>query len=351
MSDIRNVNIATQRPVPSPRDIKSGLVPSGAAEARVIATRQTIHDILIGRDKRIFAIVGPCSIHNQEAAFQYAEKIAPVARSIEDEIVLIMRVYGAKPRTTLGWKGYLYDPSMDGGYDIGLGARLMRETILGIVDRGLPIGTEILDPFTVQYFDDLIAWGAIGARTVASQIHRELASALTAPVGLKNATDGSIKDAIDAIETANHPHFFWGMDDNGRVSSMESRGNSGAHIVLRGGTCSPNSDAKSVQKTHQMLVDRGLLDAIVVDCSHGNSGKDPQRQGTVLRHVIQQRLAGDTRLVGVMLESNLVAGRQDIPKDGDLSKLVYGQSVTDACLGFDETELLLLETARYLHRT
>lgn len=337
-----------KKSLPSPSSIKSAFPASVGVLARVRQSQDAIRAILDGSDKRIFAIVGPCSIHDPKAAFEYAEKLAPIARHIEDKIVVVMRAYFAKPRTTVGWKGFFYDPHMDGSHDIAEGVRLMREISLGIVERGLPIGTEILDPFMIQNIDDLVAWGAIGARTAASQIHRELASALTAPVGLKTATDGTTRDAIDAVETTNHPHWFWGMDDDGSVLYLESRGNKHAHIVLRGGVAGPNADLKSVRDTRTKLLKRGLLDAIVVDCSHGNSGKDPRCQKTVLGDILEQRLAGDTRLVGFMLESNLVEGRQDIPKDGDLSKLVYGKSVTDACLGFSETERLLVGAARRL---
>jgi len=331
------------QPLPSPAVLRQRLPLSDALAARVHADRNAIRAVLAGRDPRLLVVVGPCSLHDPVAALEYAERLAALAPELSDQLLLVMRAYVEKPRTTVGWKGLLYDPHLDGRGDMAEGLRLSRRLMLDILEAGLPLATELLQPMAASYFDDLLGWAAIGARTSESQIHRELVSGLDLPVGFKNGTDGSLTIACDAMRSAAHPHRHFGIDALGHPALLETHGNPDTHLVLRGGHRGPNHDAASVAQARAALAKQGIAVRLVVDCSHANSGKDPLRQPAVLAEVIEQRLAGDVSLRGVMLESNLFDGCQ--PLSGELR---YGVSITDGCLGWTGTERLLRETAEAL---
>lgn len=331
------------QPLPSPAVLRQRLPLSDALAARVHADRNAIRAVLDGRDPRLLVVVGPCSLHDPVAALEYAERLAALAPELSDQLLLVMRAYVEKPRTTVGWKGLLYDPHLDGRGDMAEGLRLSRRLMLDILEAGLPLATELLQPMAASYFDDLLGWAAIGARTSESQIHRELVSGLDLPVGFKNGTDGSLTIACDAMRSAAHPHRHFGIDALGHPALLETHGNPDTHLVLRGGHRAPNHDAASVAQARAALAKQGIAARLVVDCSHANSGKDPLRQPAVLAEVIEQRLAGDVSLRGVMLESNLFDGCQ--PLSGELR---YGVSITDGCLGWIGTERLLRETAEAL---
>ena len=308
--------------------------------ARQIAEqRQTIQNILSGDDSRLLVITGPCSIHDPVAALEYAQKLAHLQQQVKEQIVLVMRTYIEKPRTTVGWKGFLYDPNLDGSSDLQLGLEKSRALFLQIIEMGLPISGEILSPMATGYFDDLLAWGAIGARTSESQIHREISSHMPYPIGFKNGTDGSIQIALDAIQSAQHPHQFLGLSQQGHPAILQSSGNPLPHLILRGANHGPNYDLKSIQQIKAKY--HGELPALVIDCSHGNSSKDPLKQPQVLKQIIAERAKSNVR--GVMLESHLLDGQQKIS-----CAMTYGQSVTDGCLGWDKTEHLLLDVAQQL---
>lgn len=331
------------QPLPSPAVLRQRLPLSDALAARVHADRNAIRAVLDGRDPRLLVVVGPCSLHDPVAALEYAERLAALAPELSDQLLLVMRAYVEKPRTTVGWKGLLYDPHLDGRGDMAEGLRLSRRLMLDILEAGLPLASELLQPMAASYFDDLLGWAAIGARTSESQIHRELVSGLDLPVGFKNGTDGSLTIACDAMRSAAHPHRHFGIDALGHPALLETHGNPDTHLVLRGGHRGPNHDAVSVAQARAALAKQGIAARLVVDCSHANSGKDPLRQPAVLAEVIEQRLAGDVSLRGVMLESNLFDGCQ--PLSGELR---YGVSITDGCLGWIGTERLLRETAEAL---
>ncbi|MBK3747566.1 3-deoxy-7-phosphoheptulonate synthase [Stutzerimonas balearica] len=331
------------QPLPSPAVLRQRLPLSDALAARVHDDRNAIRAVLDGRDPRLLVVVGPCSLHDPVAALEYAERLAALAPELSDQLLLVMRAYVEKPRTTIGWKGLLYDPHLDGRGDMAEGLRLSRRLMLDILEAGLPLATELLQPMAASYFDDLLGWAAIGARTSESQIHRELVSGLDLPVGFKNGTDGSLTIACDAMRSAAHPHRHFGIDALGHPALLETHGNPDTHLVLRGGHRGPNHDAASVAQARAALAKQGIAARLVVDCSHANSGKDPLRQPAVLAEVIEQRLAGDVSLRGVMLESNLFDGCQ--PLSGELR---YGVSITDGCLGWTGTERLLRETAEAL---
>jgi len=331
------------QPLPSPAVLRQRLPLSDALAARVHADRNAIRAVLDGRDPRLLVVVGPCSLHDPVAALEYAERLAALAPELSDQLLLVMRAYVEKPRTTVGWKGLLYDPHLDGRGDMAEGLRLSRRLMLDILEAGLPLASELLQPMAASYFDDLLGWAAIGARTSESQIHRELVSGLDLPVGFKNGTDGSLSIACDAMRSAAHPHRHFGIDALGHPALLETHGNPDTHLVLRGGHRGPNHDAASVAQARAALAKQGIAARLVVDCSHANSGKDPLRQPAVLAEVIEQRLAGDVSLRGVMLESNLFDGCQ--PLSGELR---YGVSITDGCLGWTGTERLLRETAEAL---
>ena len=306
---------------------------SDTAADLVHQTRQEIADLVHGRDKRLLLIIGPCSIHDPEAALEYARKLLPLRKKYEKELLIVMRVYFEKPRTTVGWKGLINDPHLDGTFDINFGLRQARRLLLALNDMGMPASTEFLDMITPQYYADLIAWGAIGARTTESQVHRELASGLSCPVGFKNGTDGNLKIAIDAIGAASHPHHFLSVTKAGHSAIVHTAGNANCHVILRGGK-EPNYDSDHVKAAAEQLTKAGVTPKLMVDCSHANSRKDYTRQMEVAQDVAQQLRAGENNIMGLMVESHLVAGRQDKPE-------VYGQSITDACIGWDATEEML----------
>ena len=341
MPSLENSHIISVKPLISPAVLADELPTTKAHGATVTAGREAIQGILDGRDERRFVIVGPCSIHDPGAAIEYADKLASVVDQFPN-LLLVMRVYFEKPRTVVGWKGLINDPGLDNSFRINHGLRLARKTLLDIVDRGLPAATEFLDTTFGQYYSDLISWGAIGARTAESQIHRELASGLSMPVGIKNRTDGDIQVAIDGIKAASHRHLFPSLTKEGAPAIFETAGNQYGHLILRGGDVSgPNFDPESIRSASKMLVDQGLPGHLVVDASHGNSQKDHTRQKDVVDSLCESIRAG-LPVKGVMLESHIEGGRQnhDLQK-GDPQSLKYGVSITDACLSFAETLPLL----------
>ncbi|MCW3148425.1 3-deoxy-7-phosphoheptulonate synthase [Stutzerimonas stutzeri] len=331
------------QPLPSPAVLRQRLPLNDALAERIRTDRNAIRAVLDGRDPRLLVVVGPCSLHDPIAALEYAARLAELAPQVSDQLLLVMRAYVEKPRTTVGWKGLVYDPHLDGRSDMAEGLHLARRLMLDILEAGLPIATELLQPLAAGYFDDLLGWAAIGARTSESQIHRELVSGLDLPVGFKNGTDGSLGVACDAMRSAAHPHRHFGMDDLGHPALLETHGNPDTHLVLRGGHGAPNYDAQSVAAARRALEKNGIAPRIMVDCSHANSGKDPLRQPAVLASVIEQRLAGDSSLRGVMLESHLFDGCQSLG-----GELRYGVSITDGCLGWTATERLLRTAAERL---
>ena len=324
-----------------PHQLKAQLPLSSALKQQIAQHRQIIQNILAGTDPRLLVIVGPCSIHDPQAALEYAEKLKQLQSQVSDQIFLVMRAYIEKPRTTVGWKGFLYDPDLDGSANMQLGLEKSRELYLQIIEMGLPIASEILSPMATGYFDDVLAWGAIGARTSESQIHREISSAMPYSIGFKNGTDGSIQIALDAIQSASHPHQFMGMSQSGLPAILSSQGNPHAHLILRGANSGPNYQLAEIEKIQHKA--KGQLPALIIDCSHGNSHKDPQQQPQVLRTIVAER--EQTQVRGIMLESHLVDGNQKIS-----CNMTYGQSVTDGCLGWDKTEQLLIEVAESLNR-
>ncbi|MCH8219270.1 MAG: 3-deoxy-7-phosphoheptulonate synthase [Planctomycetes bacterium] len=338
-----NIHIKCFKPLSSPRQVKEDLPQAQAVEQLVLKARNAVQKILVHQDSRCLAVIGPCSLHDEKAALEYAGKLKVLQTEVADRVLLVMRAYFEKPRTTLGWKGMLYDPHMDGSYDIEEGLRRARRVLLGITELGVPAATEFLDPIVPQYTADLVSWAAIGARTTESQIHRQMVSGLSMPIGFKNATDGTLQSAIDAIKAASSAHSFMGIDRNGQVVIAETRGNRYGHVVMRGGKDGPNYGEEYVAFTEALLrraqIDNGLL----IDCSHDNSNKDYRLQGKVCQDVIRQLQAGNSRIVGVMLESFLNEGKQAFDKPENLQ---YGVSVTDSCLGWDETETLVRELAR-----
>ncbi len=338
--DLSNINVISQELLPTPEQIKNLLPLTPAAETTVLNGRKVLRRILDGQDPRLFVVIGPCSIHDIKAAKEYAEKLRQLAEQVQDTLVLVMRVYFEKPRTTIGWKGLINDPYMDDSFHIEKGLYLARELLLHLASIGLPTATEALDPITPQYLSDLVTWTAIGARTTESQTHREMASGLSTPVGFKNGTDGSLSVAINAMRSASRPHHFLGINQNGQCAVFHTRGNRYGHVVLRGGAGRPNYDPANIALCEKELLANGLATNIAVDCSHGNSSKDPGLQAQVADNCIKQILEGNTSLVGLMLESNLHWGNQPIP--ADLSQLKYGVSVTDACIDWPTTENLLL---------
>lgn len=327
-------------PLPSPALLRQRLPLSEALAERIQGDRHAIRSVLDGRDPRLLVVVGPCSLHDAMSALEYAARLAELASQVDDQLLLVMRAYVEKPRTTVGWKGLVYDPRLDGSADMAEGLSSSRRLMLDILACGLPIATELLQPLAAGYFDDLLGWAAIGARTSESQIHREMVSGLDMPVGFKNGTDGSLGIACDAMRSAAHPHQHFGIDDLGHTALVSTTGNPDTHLVLRGGHTGPNYDERSVAQARAVMQRQGIASRIMVDCSHANSGKDPLRQPEVLHSVIDQRLAGDDSLRGVMLESHLFDGCQ--PLSGELR---YGVSITDGCLGWSATEQTLRHAA------
>lgn len=339
MHKTADLHVVETRPLLSPAFIHGELPITETAANLVATTRDLIRNILRGDDNRLLVIVGPCSIHDVNAAHEYGEKLAVLRTELADHLEIVMRVYFEKPRTTTGWKGLINDPHLDGSYDINTGLRLARKLLLDLAHLGLPAATELLDPIIPQYIADVISWTAIGARTTESQTHREMASGLSMPVGFKNGTDGGCHIAINGMLSASHPHRFLGINSHGLASIVTTTGNPDTHLVLRGGKGGPNYDAMHVEKAVAEIVQKGLNARVMVDCSHDNAGKDFTRQPIALQSVADQVLAGSPHLMGVMLESHLVAGNQRIPKD--LSQLTYGQSITDGCVDFATTTTLL----------
>lgn len=329
--------------IPSPEVLRVKLPLASHSARTVLQGRKDLYDILNRNNDRMFVIVGPCSIHDPNAGLDYARKLHVLQNKVSDVLLLVMRVYFEKPRTKLGWKGFVNDPEMNGSCCIEKGVELARKFMINVVDIGLPTATEALNPILSQYFEDLVSWTAIGARTTESQLHRELSSGLATPVGFKNGTDGNVDIAINAILAASHAHTFLGNTQRGQIAIITTRGNSYGHLVLRGGGGRPNYDSVSVQLAEQALSSVGLPTNIVVDCSHGNTGNNYELQPQVLADVMSQVLRGRRSIVGVMFESNLVQGKQTIASD--LSKLVYGCSVTDGCVGWDLTERMILDAA------
>jgi 3-deoxy-7-phosphoheptulonate synthase len=338
---LHNVNVVSSELLPTPEDVKCNLPLTSEVEDAVYRARGVVRDILDRRDPRLFVVIGPCSIHDVKAAREYAQRLASLARRVEKTLYLIMRVYFEKPRTTVGWKGLVNDPDMDDSFHIEKGILLARELLVDLGRMGLPAATEALDPIMPQYLSELVTWTAIGARTTESQTHRELASGLSTPVGFKNGTDGTLTVAINALQSVRHPHHFLGITPQGQSAVFHTRGNSHAHIVLRGGGGRTNYDSVSVALCEQELERARLPVNIVVDCSHGNSNKDPALQSLVAENCVNQVLDGNASIVGLMLESHLHWGNQPIP--ADLRQLKYGVSVTDACIDWATTERLLLE--------
>ncbi len=332
-----DVRILEIKPLITPLALLSRLKESTVSTQNILQTRAAIHRILHGTDDRLLVVVGPCSIHDTNAGLEYAKRLLTLRESLDADLQIVMRVYFEKPRTTVGWKGLINDPHLDGSYDINEGLEKARKFLLDVNELGMPAAMEFLDTITPQYTADLVSWGAIGARTTESQVHRELASGLSCPVGFKNGTDGSVRVAIDAIKTAEAPHHFLSFTKEGKAAIFSTNGNEDCHIILRGGK-TPNYDSASVDAASRSLATAGLAAKLMVDCSHANSQKDYKLQKNVAQDIATQLRQGETRIMGVMLESHLNEGRQDHAPGCDLE---YGKSITDACLGWDETVQVL----------
>lgn len=335
-SRLTNVNVRSQDVLITPEKLKQEIPVTDAARETVLNGRQQIQDILDGKDHRLMVVVGPCSIHDIKAAKDYASRLKKLADEVKDSLLIVMRVYFEKPRTTVGWKGLVNDPHMDDSFQIEEGLHIGRQLLLDLAEIGLPTATEALDPISPQYLQDLISWSAIGARTTESQTHREMSSGLSVAIGFKNGTDGGLSVAINALQSVSHPHSFLGMNPSGQVAVIRTTGNQYGHIVLRGGGGKPNYDSVSVQLCEKRLEEAGLKKNIMVDTSHANSSKDPALQPLVMENVTNQILEGNNSIIGLMIESNLEFGNQPIPDD--LSELRYGVSVTDGCIDWKTTE-------------
>jgi len=347
MTQLENLNIEAHEVLVTPEQLKAKLPVSEEVRENVQAARDTVHNILARKDKRLLVVVGPCSIHDVVAAKEYALKLTDLARELQDTLFIVMRAYFEKPRTTTGWKGLINDPYLDDTFCVAQGLEIARTLLLEIASLGMPLSTEALDPITPQYLQDLIAWSAIGARTTESQTHREMASGLSSAIGFKNGTDGSLEVATNALQSVASPHSFLGINPSGQVSVLKTRGNPNAHIVLRGGTRGPNYDDASIRACEKELEKIGLTPNIMVDCSHANSNKDHNKQPDVARDIARQILEGNQSIIGLMIESNLHAGNQPL----NLQDLAYGVSVTDACIDWATTETTLRELAQSLAQT
>ena len=343
MTRTENLNIVEVMPITSPKNLKDLMPVSDSVIETVLNARNAIKSILEGEDSRLLMIVGPCSIHDPKAAIEYAERLKKLADEVSETVLVVMRVYFEKPRTTVGWKGLINDPELDGSHKINKGIELARRLLLDINALGLPCATETLDPITPQYLADLISWSAIGARTTESQTHREMASGLSMPVGFKNGTDGGLSVAINAMKSALQPHHFLGINNEGLSSAIQTSGNRNLHLVLRGGSNGPNYDAVSIQKATEFLASEGLPEVIMIDCNHANSGKDPSRQELVLRDAVHQIKNGDNSIIGIMIESNINGVNQPIS-----ASLQYGVSITDACLDWENTNRIILNAHQSL---
>ncbi|HAB14903.1 MAG TPA: 3-deoxy-7-phosphoheptulonate synthase [Verrucomicrobiota bacterium] len=346
MQPTHDLRVVRTRRLQAPSALKAELPMTERSNATVVNGRATVQRILRREDPRMLVVLGPCSIHDPVSALEYGRRLAELAPAVQDQLFLVMRVYFEKPRTTIGWKGLINDPNLDGTYDVEEGLRVARKLLLEINDLGIPAATEFLDPIVPQYTADLVTWAAIGARTTESQTHREMASGLSMPVGLKNGTDGSLQIAIDAMLSARHRHHFLGIDESGAVAVVQTVGNPEGHVVLRGGRLRTNFDAASIAEAAEQLRKAGLPDGLMVDCSHANSSKQHAKQEEVWLNLISQRVEGCEPLIGVMIESHLFEGNQPIPKN--LADLRYGVSLTDACLGWDVTERMLRHGAERL---
>ena len=343
MASTSDLHVVETRPLVAPALLHRELPIDAASTETVASARRRIQAILRGEDLRLLVVVGPCSVHDVTAARDYAKRLAPIRERLKDQLEVVMRVYFEKPRTTVGWKGMINDPHLDGSYDINTGLRRARGLLLDLAREGMPTATELLDPVVPQYIADLISWTAIGARTTESQTHREMASGLSMPVGYKNGTDGSASIAINAMQASARPHHFLGINGEGHASIVSTTGNPHGHLVLRGGNGGSNYHLEAVQAAASELSKAGLKERLMVDCSHANSNKDYRRQSDVLASVADQLRAGSQHVMGVMIESHLVEGNQKLT--ADLSQLTYGQSITDACISLETTEQLLLDLA------
>ena len=333
-----NVRIISSAPMVSPNTLISKLPLSEKAAAVVVSSRNAIKNILYGNDNRLMVLVGPCSIHDIDAAKEYALKLKLLQKEVEESLYIMMRVYFEKPRTTVGWKGLISDPDMDNSLDVEKGLRQGRELMAWLAEQGIPTATEALNPITPQYLADLISWCAIGARTTESQTHREMSSGLSMTVGFKNGTDGNLSMAVNAIKACSSPQSFLGINDEGQISTFKAKGNKSSHIILRGGI-KPNYEKESVLECENLLRENGLNERIMIDCSHDNSHQDYRNQGRVVEDIKSQIMSGNESIFGVMLESNLFSGKQKIPENKDSMK--YGVSVTDGCIDWDETESVI----------
>jgi 3-deoxy-7-phosphoheptulonate synthase len=347
MSQVSDLNVLNTEPLPSPFAIREEIPVSEAVSGRVSQYRQTISDILFGRDPRLMVIVGPCSIHDTEAGLEYAKRLKELSTKVEDSLFLVMRSYFEKPRTSVGWKGLIMDPHLDDSCDLPLGLKTARKFLLDLVELGLPTATELLDPITPQFIADLICWSAVGARTTESQTHRQMASGLSMPLGFKNTTSGDLKAAINAVKAASAPMTFMGINYIGQASAVSTKGNPYCHVILRGGTNGANYSFDAIQNSAAQLKKAGLTESVTVDCSHANSGKDHAQQPAVMRSVVDSLKSGADSVKAVMIESNLKEGNQPFPQPK--SALIAGVSITDACLGWEDTESLILESAAALN--
>ena len=338
MKKITDINITSKTQLPTPVELCNKIQRSSDVEQFVVETRNAINKIIFGDDPRLLVVVGPCSIHDLESGREYAERLAKLSQKLSDRLLIVMRVYFEKPRTTVGWKGLIMDPKLDGTSDIPLGLEIARSFLTEVLELGLPTATELLDPITPQYIADLICWSAVGARTTESQTHRQMASGLSMPLGFKNATNGDLKVAINAIQAASQPQTFLGIDNAGQANAITTKGNPNCHIVLRGGSDGPNYSAADVADAQEKIAKDNLEPAIMIDCSHANSNKDHELQASVFHDVVDQSIT-NKKIIGTMLESNISSGKQAFPQDKE--NLQYGVSITDACIDWETTEQLL----------
>lgn len=348
MSDSRleDLNIASFSNLVTPQSLKQELPLNEVLRDQITQSREVIKNILDGKDHRLAVVIGPCSIHDPEAALDYARRLKVLSEKVSDTLYIVMRAYFEKPRTTVGWKGLINDPNLDGTFDINKGMRIARKLLVDLSELGLPLATEALDPISPQYYQDLISWSAIGARTTESQTHREMASGLSGPVGFKNGTDGSMTVAVNAMQSVSHPHSFLGINEGGQVTIVNTKGNEYGHLVLRGGNGLPNYSAEHIAKSEAELSKAGLKPNIMVDCSHENSAKKPERQPEVALDATRQIMEGNNSIMGLMIESNIGWGNQKVP--ANLADMEYGVSITDACIDWATTERTLLEMAETL---
>ncbi len=340
MSTVSNINIIENQPLPSPQALMDKIVATPEETEFIVKSRETIVDILNGKDDRFLLILGPCSIHDTKACLEYAQRLAELSKKVSDRIYLVMRVYFEKPRTTVGWKGLIMDPHLDGSCNLEEGFIAARQFLKQVVSCGLPTATELLDPITPQYIADLLSWAAIGARTTESQTHRQMTSGLSMPVGFKNTTYGGVKVAINAIEAASKPQVFLGVSENGVASAVSTKGNKNCHLILRGGDDGPNYDEASVEESYKALLKADQPERIMIDASHANCGKDDTKMPAVFEAIVNQKVKYPERILGAMLESHLNAGAQPFPQP--LEDLNYGQSITDKCINWETTEKIVL---------